>query len=69
LVCKIFDFLPIEGDHGALSFQHKPFLQNWGPVKSKENVTEQGWLVQMKMLPKYPSPFAVFQIYSQELFA
>jgi len=32
------------------------------PVKSKENVTEQGWMVQMKMLRKIcPPPFAEYQ--------
>jgi len=39
------------------------------PVKSKDNVTEQGWLVQMIMLPKSPPPLAEFHIYLQELIA
>ena len=39
------------------------------PVKSKDNVTEQGWLVQKIMLPKSPPPLAEFQIYLQELIA
>ena len=42
------------------------YLKQDRPVKSKENVTEQGWLVQMIMLPKiHPPPFLEYQIYLQ----